>query len=84
MIELVTPLITQSPVVSNDYLKNSGIDPKEYELDLNTVQEIHMFYHNLAFFKEHTYIGIPNYFRSSDKIREFIDTNKGLKEMLER
>jgi len=84
MIELVTPLITQSPVVSNEYLKNNGIDPKEYELDLNTVQEIHMFYHNLAFFKEHTYIGIPNYFRSSDKVRKFIDANPGLKEMLQK
>jgi hypothetical protein len=84
MIELVTPLITQSPVVSNEYLKNNGIDPKEYELDLNTVQEIHMFYHNLAFFKEHTYIGIPNYFRSSDKVRKFIDANPSLKEMLEK
>jgi hypothetical protein len=84
IVELVTPLITQSPVVNDVYLMENGIDPKDYELDLNTVQEIHMFYHNLAFFKEHTYIGIPNYFRSSDKIQKFIDSNPSLKEMLEK
>lgn len=83
VLELVTPLITQSPVVNTDYLKEQGIDPKDYDIDINTVQEIHMFYHNLAFFKEHTYIGIPNYFRSSDAVRKFIDNNKPLKQMLE-
>lgn len=84
VVEVVTPLITQSPVVSNQYLKEHNIDPKDYELDLNTVQEIHMFYQNLSFFKEHTYIAIPNYFRKSDKVREFIDANPGLKEMLQK
>jgi hypothetical protein len=84
IVEIVTPLITQSPVVSNEYLKQHKIDPKDYELDINVVQEIHMFYHNLAFMKEHAYVGIPNYFRDSDKIKTFIENNKVLKEMLEK
>jgi hypothetical protein len=84
IIEIVTPLITQSPVVSNEYLKKHNVNPTDYEIDINTVQEIHMFYHNLAFFKDHTYIGIPNYSRDSDKLQAFIDNNKALKEMLEK
>jgi hypothetical protein len=84
IIEIVTPLITQSPVVSNEYLKKHNVNPTDYEIDINTVQEIHMFYHNLAFFKDHTYIGIPNYSRDSDKLQAFIDNNKILKEMLEK
>jgi hypothetical protein len=83
MVEVVTPLITQSPVVSTDYLKENGIDPKDYEIDINTVQEVHMFYHNLAFYKNHTYIAIPNYSRKSEEVRAFIDNNKPLKRMLE-
>jgi hypothetical protein len=82
IVEIVTPLIAQSPIISEEYLKKYNIDPKEYEIDINTVQEIHMFYHNLAFFKEHTYISIPNYYRSTDKIQLFIDNSPALKEML--
>jgi hypothetical protein len=82
IIEIVTPLITKSPIVSNEYLKEHNIDPSDYEIDINTVQEIHMFYHNLAFMKEHAYVGIPNYFRDSDKVKNFIENNEALKEML--
>lgn len=82
LVEIVTPLITQSPVVNSNYFKEIGIDPKDYEMDLNLVQEIHMFYHNLAFFKNHLYVGIPNYTREHEKIREFIESHPTLKDIL--
>lgn len=84
IVEIVTPLITRSPVVHNEYLKSHDIRPVEYELDVNTVHEIHMFYHNLAFLKEHAYVGIPNYSRKSNLINNFINSNKDLKEMLSK
>ncbi len=84
LIEVVTPLITVSPLVSDTYLEKYKINAKDYELNINVVQEIHMFYHNLAFFKNHTYVGLPNYTRDSAKLRSFIDDNKALKEMLEK
>lgn len=84
IVEVVTPLITQSPVVTDEYLKEYGINPDEYEIDVNTVQEIHMFYHNLAFFKEHSYVAIPNYYRDSDRIQKFIEANTSLKEFFEK
>jgi hypothetical protein len=84
VIEVVTPLITKSPVVSNQYLTKHKIDPSDYEIDINTVQEIHMFYHNLAFLRGHTYVGIPNYFRDSGKVRNFIENNEALKEMFQK
>ena len=83
IIEVVTPLLTKSPVITDEYLIANNLDPKDYGVNLQTVQEIHMFYHNLAFFKNHTYIGIPNYTRDSDKIKQFIENNTLLKEMLE-
>lgn len=84
IVEVTTPLITQSPVVNDIYLTQHGIDPNEYSLDINTVQEIHMFYQNLAFFKEHLYLSIPNYFRDSEKVSKFIESNPLLKEMLSK
>lgn len=82
MVEIVTPLITQSPLANADYFRKIKINPKDYELDLNTVQEIHMFYHNLAFFKNLAYVGIPNYTRENKKIKQFIDSHPMLKALL--
>lgn len=82
LVEIVTPLITQSPLANSNYFESIGIDPKDYEMDLNLVQEVHMFYHNLAFFKNHLYIGIPNYTRENKKVREFIDSHPQLKALL--
>lgn len=84
IIEVVTPLITNSPLIDDAYLIKHNINPKDYEIDINVVQEVHMFYHNLAFFKNHSYIGIPNYTRNSDKLLEFINSNGPLKELLEK
>ena len=82
LVEIVTPLITQSPLASSYYFEEVGIDPTDYELDINLVQEVHMFYHNLAFFKDHLYVGIPNYTRESAKIKEFIEAHPTLKALL--
>jgi hypothetical protein len=84
IVEITTPLITQSPVVNDTYLREHKIDPNDYSLDINTVQEIHMFYQNLAFFKDHLYLSIPNYFRDSEKVSQFIESNPLLKEMLSK
>lgn len=82
MVEIVTPLITQSPVANSHYFKKIKLDPKDYELDLNTVQEVHMFYHNLAFFKNLAYVGIPNFSRKNKEVKEFIDTSPVLSHLL--
>lgn len=82
LVEVVTPLITQSPLVNSDYFEEIGVDPKDYEVDLNVVQEVHMFYHNLAFFKNLMYVGIPNYTREHQKVREFIESHPTLKALL--
>jgi hypothetical protein len=82
LVEIVTPLITQSPLTSSSYFDEIGVDPKDYDMDLNLVQEVHMFYHNLAFFKEHLYVSIPNYTREAEKIKEFIESHPSLKALL--
>jgi hypothetical protein len=82
LIELSTPLITHSPMISGNYFKKNKIDPTSMNPNPNMVQEIHMFYHNLAFFKELLYLSIPNFTRESEKIRDFIATNPGLKEFI--
>lgn len=82
LVEIVTPLITQTPLANSVYFDSVGIDPTDYELDINVVQEVHMFYHNLAFFKNFLYVGIPNYTRENKKIREFIDAHPSLKALL--
>lgn len=82
LVELVTPLLTVSPVIDEKYFRINEIDVDSYDQHPEVVHEIHMFYHSLAFFKEHTYIGIPNSSRKARKIRDFIDKNLLLKAML--
>lgn len=82
IVEIVTPLITKSPLIHSDYFAENNLDPMASELDLHMVQEIHMFYHNLAFFKNHTYVGIPNFERSHKKVNDFINNNEKLKRYL--
>lgn len=82
LIEISTPLITHSPMISAQYFKKNKIDPIMMSPNPNMVQEIHMFYHNLAFFKNLLYVSIPNFSRESDQIREFIESIPGLKEFI--
>lgn len=82
LVEITTPLITQSPLMATSYFRDNDIDPKTMALDPNLVQEIHMFYHNLAFFKNLSYLSIPNFTRSTDKLKEFIENDQSLKRFL--
>lgn len=82
LIELSTPLITHSPLITDTYFEENGIEPEDMGLDPNLVQEIHMFYHNLAFFRNILYVSIPNFLRRSDKIKEFIESIPGLKDFI--
>lgn len=79
LIEVATPLITQSPLIHAEYFRYNGLDPKDFEIDLNMVQEIHTFYQNLAFFKNQIYISIPNFNRKSEDVRAFINASEQLK-----
>lgn len=86
IIEIITPLLTISPMINDEYLKKYNFDPssKEHsELGLSNVHEVHMFYHTMAFMQEMLYVGIPNYDRKSEKIKEFIENNPMLKAILE-
>ena len=82
VIEIATPLITQSPLIHAEYLQSNKIDPKEFEVDVNMVQEIHTFYQNMAFFKNHTYLSIPNFNRKSEDVKAFIEASPKLKAFL--
>lgn len=82
LLEIATPLITHSPLLSGPYFEENGINPKDIALDPHLVQEIHLFYHNLAFFQELFYISIPNMERSHDLIRQRIESYPGLKDLL--
>ena len=82
MLEIVTPLITKSPHITDFYLAVNQIDKDQYAYDPGIVQEIHMFYHNLAFFKEHLYVAIPNNERDTDKIADMINLYPRLKDLI--
>lgn len=82
VIELITPLITKSPNINDTYIKVNDINIEEYLQSPAVVQELHMFYQNLAFFREHLYIGIPNNARDTAKIKEFIDAHPALRDLV--
>lgn len=82
VIEVATPLIVQSPLVDSETLKAYELDPKSFDIDINVVQEIHMFYHNLSLYKNHLYMSIPNMTRSTEEIEQFINDNPILKAFL--
>lgn len=73
MIEIVTPLVVSVPPPN----RAKDVTKPFY------VQEIHNFYKNLAFYKNHLYIGIQNETREFAKIKELIEKNSRLKGMLD-
>lgn len=74
MIELVTPLVVPT-----------GRPGKQKDLtDPYYVQELHNFYKNLAFFKDHLYLGIQSEGRSNEKIIEQIESDQRLFNFLDR
>lgn len=82
LIELATPLITHSPLITSTYFLENDIDPDDISYDPNLVQELHMFYHNLAFFRDIVYVSIPNFERKTEHIKKLIETTPGLKDFI--
>lgn len=77
IVEVVVPLVVKHPNLEDYILEQEG-----YAADLTIVAELHAFYHNLAFLKDHLYIGIPNYNRNANDVRKFIDSHPNIKEVL--
>lgn len=74
LIEIVTPLVV--PV------GHPG-RPKDIT-DPYYVQELHNFYKNLAFYKDHTYFGIHNETRSFETLKNTIENDTNIKSFLDR
>lgn len=74
LIEIVTPLVV--PV---------GVPGRAKDItDPYYTQELHNFYKNLAFYKDHTYFGIHNNERSFDILNETIEKDHRIKTFLDR
>jgi hypothetical protein len=74
LIEIITPLVV--PV---------GSPGKKKDLtDPYYVQELHNFYKNLAFYKNHTYFGIHNESRSFKTLSDIIQNDPKIKNFLDR
>ncbi len=74
MIEIITPLVVP---VGRPMEKKDRTDPY-------FVQELHNFYKNVAFFKDHTYFGIQNETRSFEKLKSDIEQSSYIKNFLDR
>jgi hypothetical protein len=74
MVEIVTPLIV--PIAFPGQLKD--ITAPFF------VQEIHNFYKNLAYYQNHTFIGIGNTGRSFEELTKTVEEVPGLKKFLDR
>ena len=74
LIEIITPLVVP-------------VGPPGKAKDLENpyyVQELHNFYKNLAFFKDHTYFGIQNETRSFETFKSTIENDPKIKNFLDR
>lgn len=74
LIEIITPLVV--PVGHPGRAKD--LTNPYY------VQELHNFYKNLAFFKDHTYFGIHNETRNFETLKNTIDNDPRIKNFLDR
>lgn len=74
LIEIVTPLVV--PV---------GVPGRAKDItDPYYTQELHNFYKNLAFYKDHTYFGIHNNSRKFEILKNTIDEDPKIKNFLDR
>jgi hypothetical protein len=74
LIEIITPLVV--PV---------GVPGRAKDItDPYYTQELHNFYKNLAFYKDHTYFGIHNNERSFEALKETIQNDPKIKNFLDR
>jgi hypothetical protein len=74
LIEIITPLVVPVGVPGR---------PKD-KTDPYYTQELHNFYKNLAFYKDHTYFGIHNNERSFEILKNTIDKDHRIKTFLDR
>jgi hypothetical protein len=74
LIEIITPLVVPVGVPGR---------PKD-KTDPYYTQELHNFYKNLAFYKDHTYFGIHNNERSFEILKETIEKDPRIKNFLDR
>jgi hypothetical protein len=80
MVELSTPLVVISPIISGERTIMDLVD--EGQENLLVAQELHMFYKMIAYLKDHTYFSINNPVRSAQKLRESIHSNLKVLEFL--
>jgi hypothetical protein len=80
MIELSTPLVVISPIISGERTIIDLVD--EGQENLLVAQELHMFYKMIAYLKDHTYFSINNPARNAKKLRESIHSNLKVLEFL--
>jgi hypothetical protein len=74
LIEIITPLVV--PV---------GVPGRAKDItDPYYTQELHNFYKNLAFYKDHTYFGIHNNSRSFETLNDTIEKDHRIKNFLDR
>jgi len=74
LVEIITPLVV--PVGHPGRAKDIT--------DPYYVQELHNFYKNLAFYKDHTYFGIHNETRSFETLKDTIENDPKIKNFLDR
>jgi hypothetical protein len=74
LIEIITPLVVPVGVPGR---------PKDIT-DPYYTQELHNFYKNLAFYKDHTYFGIHNNSRSFEILNDTIQKDSRIKNFLDR
>jgi hypothetical protein len=81
MIELSTPLVVFSPILSGEKTIMDIVN--EGKKDLMVAQELHMFYKMIAYLKDHVYFSINNPNRNAQQLRKSIHSNLKVLEFLQ-
>lgn len=80
VIELSTPLVVISPMLSSE---KTVIDIKDPDgIDNTMAQELHMFYKLIAYLKGHVYLSLNNVGRSAEGIKNAIYNNQKVLEFI--
>jgi len=86
IVEIVTTLFRETNVILNnfkyvdDIKQMNNIEPNKNGLLIE--EQLHTLWNQIAFWKKHFYIGIPNKNQKSDDVIEFINNNKYIKNIL--
>lgn len=80
VIELSTPLVVISPMLSSE---SSVVDMEDpYGVDPTIAQELHMFYKLISYLKDHTYLSLNNPGRVAEDIKKAIYDNPKVLEFI--